>query len=87
MTPAPNHRWSFSLRTLFVVVTVAALSCVAGPRLLQEYERWQRYRRAEQVVHQLRLLEPIDVADGGPLGGPPSTADWERMTKRRDSRP
>ena len=25
MTPAPNRRWSFSLRTLFILMTVAAI--------------------------------------------------------------
>ena len=28
---APNLRWSYSLRTLFVVMTVCAIACVAFP--------------------------------------------------------
>ena len=32
MTPAPKRRWfAYSLRTLFVVMTVAAIACTAIP--------------------------------------------------------
>jgi hypothetical protein len=45
MIPAPERRWSFSLRTLFVVVTAFALVSPALPVLIAKYKEWQRERQ------------------------------------------
>ena len=52
MIPAPNRRWSFSLRTLFVVVTVPA--CWSG---------WNIHRVAERK--RLIQLPGVRVYDVG----------------------
>jgi hypothetical protein len=42
VTPAPKRRWSFSLRTLFVVVTVFGIGCgwlLSQVKLVHERER------------------------------------------------
>jgi hypothetical protein len=48
MTLAPKRRWSFSLRTLFVVVTVLGVSLVA----------FQRYCREHHLFYELRVPTP-----------------------------
>ncbi len=60
MTPTPNRRWSFTLRTLFVVVT--AFACWLGYEL-----NWVRQRRAIVSRADIRAsedgyLEPPPVA-------------------------
>jgi hypothetical protein len=57
MTPAPKRRWSFSLRTLFVVVT--AVSCCAGWAVYQM--RWIQQRHEFTARHRAReSLIPFD---------------------------
>ena len=41
MTPAPKRRWSFSLRTLFVVVTFICVLVGAQLSLIHERQRIQ----------------------------------------------
>jgi len=50
MTSAPKRRWSFSLRTLFVVVTVVA--CFGGSVTKQVHDR-------ERVLESLRSNPPM----------------------------
>jgi hypothetical protein len=57
-TPAPKHRWTFTLRTLFVVVTL--FGCWQGYHL-----NWIRQRRA-------LLDEPNVTASFTPLRSAPS---------------
>jgi hypothetical protein len=63
MTPAPKRRWSYSLRTLFVVVTVGA--CWLG-----YYANWARQRHQflgaqrdlARMFHQNGMAEPVVTA-------------------------
>jgi predicted PurR-regulated permease PerM len=55
MTPAPKRRWfRWSLRTLFVVVTVAAVMAVVARPVVREFERARR----PTVFHSLKRFPP-----------------------------
>ena len=65
--PVPKLRWSrFSLRTLFVVVTVCALAAPVLPVLVAKYREWERERSWEEVGGPGRIapFEPISCSFG-----------------------
>jgi hypothetical protein len=52
---SPNRRWfRFSLRTLFVVVTAAAIMVAGALPLARRYAEWKRIHQYDELV---RLIE------------------------------
>jgi len=48
MTPAPKRRWfRFSLRTLFVVLTVCAL---CSPAIVKQYKDWKQRCDVKELI-------------------------------------
>ena len=51
MTPAPKRRWfAFSLRTLFVVVTVFAVLSLMTVWAVESYEIWRELKEADHII-------------------------------------
>src|SRR5689334_21639824 len=62
---APNRRWSFSLRTLFVVVTVCAvLFLIAGTAYQRRLARLEaeRIAKAQQLAAELAAMQSMKAA-------------------------
>jgi hypothetical protein len=69
MNTTPKRRWlAFSLRTLFVVMTIAAVLCFAAPLAVRKYEAWKRDRELRKLI---RLIETTIVSStSGPWDQP-----------------
>lgn len=71
--PKRQRRWcQFSLRTLFVVVTIVAVACAVCLPMLRV---WQNYNSIEERFRRVgKLLEEAgDIPDIGPLCYPPKS--------------
>ncbi len=64
----PGRRWfRFSLRTLFVAVTIPALLCFVGPPAFSKYQAWKAEREFRELI---RLIETTIVVSSGPWDQP-----------------
>ena len=70
---APRRRWSFSLRTLFVVVTVLAVSTGLGRARGCRRRRWSLFGSPQWCVSLRRRIDPRDFGSVARLV-PPTTA-------------
>ena len=54
MTGQPKrHRFRFSLRTLFVVMTIVALAASTLPTLLEKYRKWEEDRFVRELSKEV----------------------------------
>lgn len=71
-----RRRFQFRLRTLMIVVTLAAvLAAIATPRLRE----WRRYRQAREDVEKYERLKSKSTGDASL----PSPALWVEITRTR----
>ena len=82
----PRRRWSFSMRTLFVVVTAVGVLCaVFGPQLYARYRRWVNQREIVNALEQVNSALGTWPPDE-PLISVPTEADWVRWNAQTNSR-